>query len=239
MPSEEYLKWFSPHLGRDMELLVYGGAGAPVIVCPTSGARFFEWKDFLMVDALADKIDAGYIQLYLADSVSLRSWYNDQIHPRERVLLHNRWEAYIREELIPLIRSRNPNPHLITTGTSFGAYLAVNFAFKHPELVHKTVGLSGSYSIKRLLDGYYDEDCYFNCPVSYMNNLSDERVLGLINRMEIFLVTSDWDVGLCRERTYDMSRVLNSRRISHTLDDWSGGVGHEWPYWRKMIREYL
>src|SRR5215472_5544055 len=143
MPSEHYLKWYSSRLGRELELLVFGDRGAPVLVFPTSGARFFEWKDFLMVDALADKIDAGYIQLFLADSVSLRSWYNDQIHPRERVLLHNRWEAYIREELIPFIRSRNPNQHLITAGTSFGAYLAVNFAFKHPQLVHKTVGLSG------------------------------------------------------------------------------------------------
>ncbi|HEU4386966.1 MAG TPA: alpha/beta hydrolase-fold protein [Blastocatellia bacterium] len=233
------MSWRSPILDRDMELLVYGERGAPTIVFPTSGSRFYEWKDMKMVEALADKIDAGFIQLFLADSLSMQSWYNDQIHPRERVLRHNRWEMYLVNELLPFVRSRNPNPFVITTGTSFGAFLAVNFAFKHPALVRKTVGLSGSYSIKRLLDGYYDEDCYFNCPISYMANLGDERLLGLIRSMEIFLVTSDWDIGQCRERTSEMSRVLNERGIAHRFDDWGGHTGHDWPFWRRMIREYL
>lgn len=239
MSAESYFKWFSPGLGLEMEVLVFGSGGAPVIVCPSTGGRFYEWKDFKMVEALADKVDSGFIQLYCIDSVSLYSWYNDQIHPRERVLLHNRWEAYLVDELIPFIRSRNPNEFIMTAGVSFGAYLAVNFAFKHPESIRKTVGLSGSYSIKRLLDGYYDEDCYFNCPISYMNNLNDERLLGLIRRMEVFLVTSDWDVGLCRERTYEMSQVLSERGIPHTLDDWGNGTSHDWPFWRRMVRKYL
>jgi esterase/lipase superfamily enzyme len=239
MPLENYVKWFSPRLNRDMELLVYGDRGAPVLVFPTSGARFFEWKDFLMVDALADKIDAGYIQLFCAESVSLESWYNDHVHPRYRVVRHDQWEAYLKDELIPFIRACNSNGYLTTVGTSFGAYLAVNFAFKNPDLIHKTVGLSGAYSVKRLLDGYYDQDCYFNCPVAYMPNLSDDRVLGAIRNMEIRLVTSDWDVGICRESTYQMSKILDGKSIGHRLDDWGGGTGHDWPYWRKMIRTYL
>lgn len=239
MPAEYYVSWRSPILDRDMELLVYGERGAPTIVFPTSGSRFYEWKDLKMVDALADKIDAGFIQLFLADSISLESWYNDQIHPRERVLRHNRWEMYLINELLPFVRSRNQNPYVITAGTSFGAFLAVNFALKHPDLVRKTVGLSGSYSIKRLLDGYYDEDCYFNCPISYMANLGDERQLGLMRSMEIFLVTSDWDIGQCRERTCEMSRVLSQRGIPHRFYEWGGHTGHDWPFWRRMIREYL
>ncbi|HWC76056.1 MAG TPA: alpha/beta hydrolase-fold protein [Blastocatellia bacterium] len=226
-------------MGREMELLVWGHAGTPVLVFPSSWGRFYEWKDFLMVDTLADKIDSGYIQVYGVDSHCSESWYNDQIHPAERVRRHNVWESYLVEEVIPFVRSRNPSLNLITAGVSFGAYLAVNFAFKHADIVTKTIGLSGSYSIKRLLDGYYDESCYFNCPISYMANLGDERLLALVRRMEIAIVTSDLDIGLCRERTYDMSRVLNDRGIPHKLDDWGGETIHDWPSWRKMIREYL
>ena len=182
MPSEHYFKWYSHRMGREMEVLAHGHAGAPVLVFPSSWGRFYEWKDFLMIDTLADKINAGHIQLYGVDSHCSDSWYNDHIHPRERVLRHNIWESYIIEEVIPLIRSLNSNPYLITAGVSFGAYLAVNFAFRHPELVRKTVGLSGSYSIRRLLDGFYDEECYFNCPISYMEGLEDELALGLIRR---------------------------------------------------------
>jgi esterase/lipase superfamily enzyme len=239
MPSEEYVKWYSPRMGREMEILVHGHTGAPVLVFPSSWGRFYEWKDFLMVETLADKIEAGYIQLFGVDSLCSESWYNDRISPPERVRRHNVWESYIKDEVIPFVRSRNPTPTLLTTGASFGAYLAVNFAFKHADLVTKTVGLSGSYSIKRLLDGYYDEDSYFNCPIAYMANLSDERLLGLLRRMEIILVTSDRDIGICRERTYDMSRVLNEKGIRHHLHDWGGDTVHDWPSWRKMIRHYL
>ncbi|HKP87251.1 MAG TPA: alpha/beta hydrolase-fold protein [Blastocatellia bacterium] len=239
MPIENHAKWFSPAMGREMDVLVHGHAGAPVIVFPSSWGRFYEWKDFLMIDTLADKIDAGHIQLYGIDSLCSESWYNDSVHPRERVRRHDVWESYVAGEVIPFIRSNNSNPFIITAGVSFGAYLAVNFAFKHPDTVRKTVGISGSYRIYRLLDDYYGEDAYFNCPVDYMAGLNDGRTLDLIRGMEIFLITSDWDIGICRERTYDMSRVLDERGIPHRLDDWGGNLIHDWPTWRKMIREYL
>lgn len=228
-----------------MEMLVWGHSGAPVLIFPSSWGRFYEWKDFLMIDTLADKIDAGYIQLIGIDSLASDTWYNEGIHPRDRVLRHNQWEGYVIEEVLPLIHSINPNRHLITVGVSFGAFLAVNFAFRHPDLVRKTVGISGSYSVDRMLDGYYDEDAYFNSPVDFMRNISDGgdggdgHLLGLIRSMEIFLVTSDWDLGVCRERTYEMSGILSGRSIPHRLDDWGGHMEHDWPTWRRMIRDYL
>jgi esterase/lipase superfamily enzyme len=35
----EHHRWFSPALGREMELLVFGHSGARVIVFPTSQGR--------------------------------------------------------------------------------------------------------------------------------------------------------------------------------------------------------
>jgi esterase/lipase superfamily enzyme len=149
------------------------------------------------------------------------------------------WESYIVNEVIPFIRTHNQHPSLTTAGASFGAFLAVNFAFRHPHIVRKTVGLSGSYSIKRLLEEYYDDDAYFNCPIDYMGNIEDIRLIEALRGMEISLVTSDWDLGLCRERTYDLSRILSQKDIPHKLDDWGGHTIHDWPSWRKMIRHYL
>src|ERR1700719_596773 len=54
--NREYHKWYSPRLGRDMELLVFGHAGLPVLVFPTSGGRFYEFEDRGMVGALGGKI---------------------------------------------------------------------------------------------------------------------------------------------------------------------------------------
>ena len=98
------------------------------------------------------------------DSVDSESWYAKQLPPAERALRHNQYDSYILREVLPFSQERNANPFLITVGTSFGAYHAVNFALRHPELVDRTIGLSGLYNIKRFTDGYSDEDVYFNNP---------------------------------------------------------------------------
>ena len=43
--NREYHKWFSPSLGRDMELLIFGDAGEPVIFFPTRTAHFYDYED--------------------------------------------------------------------------------------------------------------------------------------------------------------------------------------------------
>lgn len=52
-----------------METLVFGHAGAPVLVFPTTMGRFYQYEDFGMVTALAPKLDAGLIHLFCPDSV--------------------------------------------------------------------------------------------------------------------------------------------------------------------------
>jgi esterase/lipase superfamily enzyme len=38
--KREYHRWYSHNLGRDMDLLVFGHDGQPVMVFPTSGGSF-------------------------------------------------------------------------------------------------------------------------------------------------------------------------------------------------------
>ena len=46
-----------------MELLVFGHAGPPVVVFPTSQGAFFEYEDRGMIMALADKLEQGKLRL--------------------------------------------------------------------------------------------------------------------------------------------------------------------------------
>src|ERR1035441_7747455 len=48
--QRQYIKWHSPSLHREMELLAFGYGGFPVVVFPTSGGRFFEYEDRGMVN---------------------------------------------------------------------------------------------------------------------------------------------------------------------------------------------
>src|SRR6266508_1201843 len=59
--QRDYIKEFSPSLGRDMELLHFGHAGTPLLVFPTSMGRFYQWEDFGLVAGISDYIESGAI----------------------------------------------------------------------------------------------------------------------------------------------------------------------------------
>jgi esterase/lipase superfamily enzyme len=185
--NREYLKGYSRELNREMELLVFGHSGMPLLVFPTSMGRFFEYEDRGMIGAVAPKIDRGELQVFCPDAVELESWYNKGVHPRVRVMRHLQYERYLLHELLPYLRSRNKSPSLTVTGCSFGGYHAINFALKHPDVVTHSVPMSGAYDIHQFLDGYYDDDCYFNCPPDYLPNTNDDWFLSRYRQMKFIL----------------------------------------------------
>lgn len=73
--NREYHKWWSPRLNREMELLVFGHAGAKVLVFPTRDGRFFEYENLGMTEVLRPKIEAGHLQLFCVDAIYDESFY--------------------------------------------------------------------------------------------------------------------------------------------------------------------
>jgi esterase/lipase superfamily enzyme len=235
--NREYQKAYSQELHRDMEILVFGHAGMPLLVFPTSMGKFFEYEDRGMIGVLAGKIDRGALQVFCPDSVDTESWYNKGVHPRVRVLRHLQYERYLLHELLPFLRWKNPGPHLAVTGCSFGGYHAVNFALKHPDVVTHCVSMSGAFDIHQFLDGYYDDDCYFNCPTDFLPNLNDDWFLSRYRRMRMVLAAGEWDI--CLHHNTQMSEILNGKGIPHWLDVWGDHADHEWPWWLRMAAKYF
>ena len=233
----EYLKDHSSHLGREMELLVFGHAGLPVMVFPTSGGRFFEFEDRGMIAALAGKIDAGQVQLYCVDSVDKESWYNKNVTPRLRITRHMQYEEYLIQEVVPLVRTRNPDPHLFAIGCSFGGFHAVNIALRHPDIFSGLLSMSGAFDLSNFLHGYYDEDCYYNLPTHYLPNLTDPWFFSLYRRNNYVLATG-WD-DQCLAQNQNLDRILSEKEIPHKLYIWDAHNSHDWPTWERMVREYL
>lgn len=236
--NREYHKWQSSRLDREMEMLVFGHGGAPVIVFPTSMGRFFEYEDRGMIEALGDKIAGGHLQVFCVDSVDAESWYNKSVPPRQRVLRHIAYEGYLLDEVLPFIRARNDAPDLSVTGCSFGGYHCVNFALRHPDLVARCVSMGGAFNvIPRFLDGYYDGDCYFNCPPHYLAGGDDGWYWDRYQRMDLVLATGEHDI--CLDENLRLSGILAARSIPHVLDVWGDGTGHDWPWWQQMARKFL
>jgi esterase/lipase superfamily enzyme len=232
----EYHNWYSPTLGRSMELLVLGHAGARVLVFPTSQGRFYEWEDRGMGNALRQHLESGWLQLFCVDSVDAESWYDRSKWPGDRAWRHELYDRYVLHEVLPFSAHRNHNPYLIATGASLGAYHAVNFAFRHPHVVNRVIGMSGLYNIKELTRGYNDPNVYAHDPSTYMQHESDEGWLAALRRMEIILVIGRDDPHYLD--SVHMSNVLWRRGIWHAFRPWDGWA-HDWPYWRDMVRMYV
>ena len=234
--NREFHRWFSPHLQRDMELLVFGHAGARLLIFPTSKGRFYEWEDRGMMNVLADPINAGQLQVFCVDSVDEESWYAWWKHPGSRAWRQTEYDRYLCDEVLPLTRSKNPDMTMITLGASFGAYHALNFALRHPELVGRAIGLSGVYDISYWASDYSGGDVYFHNPVAYMANEANLGRLSALQRMDIILAVGRDD--RLREQSERLSSVLWGRGIGNALRLWDGWA-HDWPFWTQMIKQYI
>jgi esterase/lipase superfamily enzyme len=232
----EYRRWYSPSLGRDMELLIFGWAGARMLVFPTSKGKYYEWEDRGMMGALREHIERGWLQLYCVDSVDAESWYAWWKHPGDRAWRHAQYDNYLLHEVLPLSNYLNSSPFLITTGASFGAYHALNFALRHPHLVGRTIGLSGIYDIRRWVDSYQNDTIYFNNPVDFIHNEHDWGRLDALRRMDIIIVTGRDDP--LRASSEQLSGALWNKGIGNALRLWDGWA-HDWPWWHQMIRLYI
>ncbi len=220
-----------------MELLVFGHAGLPVLVFPTSGGRFFDFEDRGMIAAVEAKIDAGQLQLFCLDSVDGESWYNRQSIPRRRVFRHMQYESYLLDEVVPLVRKMNLDQRLFALGASFGGYHAVNIAMRFPFLFTGFLSMSGVFDLTVFLDGYYDESCYFNLPTHYLPGLEDPQVLDRM-RTNNYILASGWD-DHCLAHNQHLDRILSGKRIPHALHVWETENSHDWPTWQRMMQEYL
>ncbi len=235
--NREYHKWHCAGLGREMELLLFGSSGMPVLVFPTSGGRFYDFEDRGMIAAVGEKIRAGQLQLFCVDSVDKESWYNSRISPRQRIARHMEFEKYLLKEVVPLIRGKNQDPRLLALGISFGGYHAVNIALRHPEVFSGFLSLSGTFDVSGFLDGFYDEDCSSHLPTHYLPELNDPWFFDQYRKASYVLATG-WD-DHCLAQNQNLDRILNAKGIPHQIYIWESANSHDWPTWQQMAQQYL
>lgn len=216
----------------DIEMLKFGHSGIPVIIFPTTLGSYFEAKDFYLIESARHYIEQGRVQILCPDGVNKYSWYNKDIHPSQRVKNHIWYDQFILEEVVEPARHSTPLGKVAVAGCSFGGYTAANFAFKFPHVVKYLISMSGSFDIKSFLDGYYDDNVYFNNPVDYLPDLDHPD----LNQMGIILGTSDWDI--CKNANFGLSDMLHAKGINHWLDVVPESP-HDWPLWRHMFPKYL
>jgi esterase/lipase superfamily enzyme len=235
--KEEHIQWQTPYLGgRRFDMLAFGHAGVPVVLFPTSQGRWYEYKDFRLIEAARGLVEAGRVKLYCPDGIDGDSWYNQGIHPADRIRTHMAYERVIVHQVFEHARADTGHPRVAVAGCSFGGYHALNVALRHPDQVGWMFSMSGAFDIRQFLGGYYDDNAYFNNPVDYVQGLNDPWYLHHLRNMGIVLGAGEWDICLAANESF--SRLLDGKGISHWFDLWRWAK-HDWPLWRDMFPRYL
>lgn len=232
----QHRAWHSPAVGKTMHVRWFGHAGARVLAFPTTMGDHNEWPNRYMPDVLREHIERGWIQLWCLDHNHDASWYNKQIGPRERARRHLLYDHYLRHELLPFTAHVNDNPFVIATGASFGAFHAMSFGLRHPDQVHRIIGMSGMYDIRGMTRDYTDELVHAVNPMSFMPHEWQAERLAAFRRQDIILAIGEGDPSADENRAF--SRMLWEKGIGNALRIWQGHA-HDWPYWEQMIVTYI
>jgi esterase/lipase superfamily enzyme len=189
---------------------------------------------------MGEFIDGGRVKVFCVGSNNHESFLDAHAHPFHRSWRQRLFDEYVRDEVVPFIHDhcRTPGIPIATMGASLGGYHAANTLFRYPHLVKRCYALSGIYDLRRFMDGQYDDNFYFHNPVDYLANLADPWYFEQFQTCEIRIVTGSgpWEES---RYSYALSGVLARQGIRHHLDDWGARGGHDWPYWREEMQEYL
>jgi esterase/lipase superfamily enzyme len=237
--QRELTSWYSHALNREMPVVTYGHYGFALLLVPTAAADYLEYERFQLIDAIAPFIDSGRIKVFSINSMNLESWMNYGMEGAHKAIRHNQFNEYVFNEVIPFIKnSTSWETPVIVSGASFGALHSMNLFLKRPDLINGTIAMSGVYDLTEYTRGYYDEQVYYNSPIHYIPNLTDDWYLNRIRTGKIIIATGS-GAHEDPQANRRFSGVLNDKSIPHELDIWGEDVTHDWPTWRKMLPHFL
>jgi len=241
--DRQYHRWQSPKLGQDMELLVFGHAGQPYIVFPTSSGRFFDFENNGMVHAAERFLEEGRVRLYCVDSIDPQSWDSRNKGPVEKARRHNDYDQYIVQEVVPFIHRHNGSKErIMCTGVSMGASHAVLFFLKHPDAFKGTIALSGVYNFRSFLDNCQEDsiDVYYNNPSDFLPNLYDSDIMELYRKSTIIVCVGQgaWEEPMVADTLW-LRDILQAKGVPAWIDVWGHDVSHDWQWWRKQFSYFL
>ena len=232
-----------PAIGGDGDLIAYGHYGRPLLVFPSEQGRAWDFENNGMIGAISWLIDDGRVKVYCVDSFDAGSWTRNDLALEDRARMHEGYEDWIVNRVVPWIDSDcGGRDDIITTGCSFGAYHAANFALKRADLFSIAICLSGVYDVSRVGWGPRRDSVYFNNPMDYVAHLGGDHLDWLRSRVGIVLVCGQgrWeDTTGALESTRAFAALLASKGIRHELDLWGHDVPHDWPSWRNQIAHHL
>jgi len=243
---EEYPKSRSTILGREMECALFcaddpsnSGNAKLCLAFPPQNGRFYDFKNFGMVESVQPWIESGRLLLVCVDGIDGETWSNKGGDPRARIELQERWFSYVVDELLPKYAVFGKKA--MVCGCSMGAVHAGNFFFRRPDMFDVMVSLSGLFNAQYFMGDYMDDLVYANSPVHFLPNMPpDHPWMSLYRQSEIILCCGQgaWEDDLLAG-TRELDRILTEKNIPHWADYWGFDVAHDWNWWQKQLPYFM
>lgn len=240
MKREQYQN-HSTVLNQDMSMIAYGEGGIPVIAFQTEGASCNEFESVGMVDALADLIEGGQIQLFCVDGVDTQSWSAYDIGPEARAQRQEEYFSYVTSELLEEVQKVNGSTRRpLAIGCSLGANQAALAVLRRPDLFQGCIALSGLYRASRFFGSWMSPTLYDNDITTFLPNMpEDHEYVDLYSKRQLVFCVGQGE----HEDVIDDLRQIDSQLsrlcASHWCDFWGFDVTHDWYWWKKQIAYFM
>jgi esterase/lipase superfamily enzyme len=236
---KKLMSWKSPALDQDVNVARWGEVGVPILMFPTAGGDAEEIERFLVIDTLAPFLEEGRIKVYSCDSVAGRVMLAGEGSPQHRMRVMNRFQGFVREELVPAIRDdcRSDEIGIIAAGSSIGAFNALAAVCRWPDAFTHALCMSGTYDLQRFLKSGVTEDFYYSSPVHYLPGLVGPVLDQL--RQRFVLLASGQGRAEDIDESFRVQALLERKGIPVRMDDWGAEWHHDWPTWRNMLVRYV
>lgn len=243
-----YYKEYSYNLRKEMEFKVFGHDGKPCIVFPCQDGQFYDFEDRGMVDSIKDKIEQGKIQLYCIQSVDKDSWSQLNGEEHQRILVHEDWFNYVCNELVSKIYEihQQTSCHayegkIMTTGASMGAFHALNFLLRRPDLFDQCICLSGLYHASYFFKDYHDPLIYHNSPVDFLKNMDYfHPYIEKYRHCDMIICCGQgaWEDEACQDG-HLLQEQFQPLNVPVWIDYWGTDVCHDWCWWIKQFPYFI
>lgn len=237
-----YYNVFSKTLNRNMEFKVYGLSGKPCIAFPSQNDRFYTYEDMGIINSMSKYIEEGSIQVICVDNYDYESFSAIYRNGKDRIDAQERYFNYIIDEIIPFIKEINDyDGKYMAYGVSLGAYHAVNFFLRRPDLFDYVLALSGIYHIGYFIKDYSDLYTFLNSPIDTLKHMSlEHEYVDLYKKSQIIVCVGQgaWESD-CVIETRELENGFNNLGVECWFDYWSNEYAHDWCSWTIQTPHFL
>ncbi|HSR42096.1 MAG TPA: alpha/beta hydrolase-fold protein [Longimicrobiales bacterium] len=237
---KERTSWYSDRVEREVTVARWGAVGMPLLVFPTAGGDAEEIERFQVVRTLADYLEEGRIKIYSCDSVAGRAMFAEEGSPGHRMWLMNRFQEFVRHELVPAIRADCGSDELgvVAAGASIGAFQALAAVCRYPDAFTSALCMSGTFDLRRFLQAEPTGDFRVASPLHWLPDLEEGEHLERLRSRFVLLASGEGEAEDIGE-SWRVAEVLGSRGIPNRVDSWGTEWKHDWPTWRNMLHAYV